>query len=163
MTDPPPSLDAIDRQLLGLLQRDGRLTNKELAARVGLAPSSCLARVQRLVDRGVIRGHTALVDPEAVGLRIQALVFVQLQSHRAGATESLRDHLLRFDEVLQLYHIGGAQDLVVHIAVRDTDHLRAVVMDRIAVHEQIRHIETNIVFEHHRAPVPATTAHRTSP
>ncbi len=147
-------LDRIDHQILGHLQKDARMSNKDLAALIGLAPSTCLGRVQRLVEKGVIRGFHADVDPAAVGVLIQAVVFVQLGVHGAQATENFRDHMLARPEVVELYHVGGVQDLLVHVAVRDTDHLREVVMEDIATRPEVRHIETNLVFEHHRSPIP---------
>lgn len=156
MSAQPRPLDRIDLQILAALQNDARLSNKELAARVGLAPSTTLARTQRLVRERVLRGFHADVDPDALGLVIQAVVFVQLDHHGGSAIEDFRDHLLAQPEVLELYHVGGAQDLLVHVAVRDTEHLRRVVMDRISARPEVRHIETNLVFEHHRAPIPIT-------
>ena len=150
------NLDRIDRQLLRLLQKDARLTNKELAATVGLAPSTCLGRVQRLTAEGVLKGFHARVDPEALGLVLEAIVFVQLEHHGGAATESLEDRLLERPEVVHLYHVGGAQDLLVHVAVHDTEHLRQVVMDHIAAGPEVRHVETNVVFEHHVRPYPTT-------
>lgn len=147
------ALDRIDRQIVAELQNDARISNKELAARVGLAPSTSLGRVQRLVEEGVITGFHAAVDPDRLGIHIQAVVFVQLENHGGSATETFRDYLLGQPEVVELYHVGGAQDLLVHVAVRDTDHLRAVVMDGIAARREVRHIETNLVFEHHRSPL----------
>jgi DNA-binding Lrp family transcriptional regulator len=151
-------LDRIDRQILALLQNDARLANKELARRVGLAPSTCLGRVQRLVQEGTLRGFHAAVDPERLGLPLQAMVFVQLEHHGGAATETFRDRILARPEVIQLYHVGGAQDLLIHVAARDTDHLREVVMDEIAAGPQVRHIETNLIFEHHVGPYPTDEA-----
>lgn len=74
-------LDRIDRAILAHLQKNARLSNKELAAKVGLAPSSCLARVQRLTKQGVIKGFHAFVDPQALGIGLQALVAVKLKQH----------------------------------------------------------------------------------
>ena len=142
-------LDRIDRHLLALLQKDARATNKALAEAVGLAPSTCLGRVQRLVDEGVLRGFHAALEPEALGLVLEAVVFVQLEHHGGAATERLELRLLELEEVVHLYHVGGQQDLLVHVAVRDTEHLRSVVMDHIAAGPEVRHVETNVVFEHH--------------
>ena len=81
------NLDRIDLRLLAELQRDGRVTNAELAERVSLSPSACLRRVQRLEADGVIAGYAAQVDPQAVGLGLQAFVRVQLAKHEAAAIE----------------------------------------------------------------------------
>ena len=80
-------MDRIDDAILGALQNDGRMSNKELAAQVGLAPSSCLDRVRRLHERGVIRGYHAEVDPGAMKIGLQAFVFVRLTQHRGAMNE----------------------------------------------------------------------------
>lgn len=152
------TLDRIDCELLRLLQNDARTPNKALAERVGLAPSSSLVRVQRLVEQGVLTGFHAEVDPSAVGLRLQAMVFVQLGSHGGSAIEEFRTRLLALPEVVQLYHVGGAQDLLVHVVARDSDDLRQIVLDGIAAHLIVRHIETNLIFEHHRRATPVRSS-----
>jgi DNA-binding Lrp family transcriptional regulator len=93
------ALDPIDLALLDLLQRDARRSNKELAAAVGLAPSSCLARVRRL-EREVIRGYHAELDPLAVGLQVQAMVSVRLRLHSRPAFDSFAAHLRALPEVV---------------------------------------------------------------
>lgn len=150
-------LDRIDFAILRLLQNDARLSNKALAERVGLAPSSSLARVQRLVDEGVLSGFRAEVDPAALGLHLQAMVFVQLGTHGGSTIEDFRKQLWDLPEVIQLYHVGGAQDLLVHVVARDTDDLRRIVTDNIAAHKIVRHIETNLIFEHHHRALPVPT------
>jgi DNA-binding Lrp family transcriptional regulator len=150
-------LDRIDRQIVDLLQKDARVTNKALADRVGLAPSTCLARVARLVETGVIRGFHADIAPEAVGFPLQAIVFVQFQTHDARLVERFNRELRQRAEVLQLFYLAGAQDLVVHVVAADIDHLRDVVAKGIASHPEVRHVETNVVFEHRRAQVPVGT------
>jgi DNA-binding Lrp family transcriptional regulator len=151
-------LDRIDRAILRVLQNDARTSNRDLAERVGLAPSSCLARVQRLVSDGVLAGFHARVDPRPLGLSLQAMVFVQLATHGGSAIDEFRRRLLALPEVLQLFHVGGAQDLLVHVVVRDSDHLRRLVGDGIASHLEVRHIETNVVFDHDTRPVPVDDA-----
>jgi len=148
------SLDDIDARLLTRLQRDGRVSNKELAAEVGLAPSSCLERVRRLREDGVLLGTRALVDAEAVGVALQAMVALRLQTHDQTSLRSLRALLESRDEVVGLYHLSGAEDLLVHVACRDTDHLRALVIDAIGAHAAVRQVETSLVFEHLSRPLP---------
>ena len=144
-------LDRSDLAILDALQKDARISNKQLAEQVGLAASSCHVRVQKLVERGVIRGFRAEVDPEAVGLGLHALVAIQLTSHGGARIEAFRDRLLALPEVLEVYHVGGSQDLIVRVASRDRLHLRGVILDGISVHEEVRHLETSIIFEHIRA------------
>ena len=150
----PSTRDRIDREILATLQDDARISNKELARKVNLAPSSCLARVTRLIEQGWITGFHAAIDPEMLGLRIQAVVFVQLVSPGGPRFEAVRRDLMATPEVVSLFRVGGAQDLLVHVVARDTEHLRRVVLEGIANRPEVRHMETNIVFEHHRGRVP---------
>jgi DNA-binding Lrp family transcriptional regulator len=141
-------LDRIDFGLLEALLENARLTNKELAARVGLAPSTCLERVRRLRRLGVIRGYHADVDPGALGVGLQAIVAVRLHQHARELFTSFRDHLIQRPEVVSLYHVGGSADFLVHVAVRDTDHLRDFAFDELTSRPEVTHIETSLVFEH---------------
>lgn len=131
------------------------MSNKELAAEVGLAPSSCHARVQRLLADGWLRGFHAEVRPEAFGIGMRAIVFVRMARHAATLLEAFRGHVLRLPEVLDLYYVAGSHDFLLHVAVRDVDHLRRLVAERISTHEAIGHVETSLVFEHqHRSQWP---------
>lgn len=150
----PRSLDRIDAHLVRRLQASGRISNKELAAEVGLAASSCLERVRRLREDGVITGTRALVDPGALGVALQAMVAIRLRSHDRAAWASLHDVLDARDEVVAVYHLSGADDLLVHVACRGTDHLRDLVMEAIASHDAVRGVETSLVFDHSSRPMP---------
>ena len=143
-------LDRIDRQILTALAKDARLTNKELAARVGLAPSTVHARVARLLSEGVLRGFHAEVDLDALGLGIQAMIRVQLSEQGTGVRE-LADRLLAQPEVLELYHVSGSEDLLLRVVAADTQQLRELIVDRLFDIGEARHVETSIVFEHRRS------------
>ncbi len=141
-------LDRIDHGILQALTHDARLSNKELAARVGLAQSSCLERVRRLRERGVIRGFHAEVDSGALGLGLQAMVAVRLQEHSRAVFASFHDHALACQEVVAIYHVGGEEDFLLHVAVRDSDHLRDFAFDRLISRPEVVHIETSLIFEY---------------
>ena len=145
------TLDRIDHQLLGLLQNDARRSNKELAAEVGLAPSSCLQRVRRLKETGVLRRFSAQIDPAALGITITAMIFVRLVKHNQRLMQTLQRRLLAKEECLELYYVAGSYDLLVHVAVRDVDHLRQVVTQALAARDEVAHVETALIFEHQRA------------
>lgn len=149
----PRSLDATDRALLKLLQGDARQTNKDLAARVGLAPSSCLERVRRLQGDGFFKGFHAEVEPSAVGVGLQALVAVRLSRHTRETFDSFRDFLLERPEVVGVYHVTGGTDLQVHVAVRDTEHLRDLTLGGFLTRDEVDHIETALCYEYARSPV----------
>jgi DNA-binding Lrp family transcriptional regulator len=146
-------LDRIDRQILHALQNDGRLSNKELAARVGLAPSSCLSRVKRLQDEGVLQGFHARVSPRALGIGLQAMIQVEFRAHSREIIERFRDEVLARREVLAVFYVAGRTDFLVHVGVADAEHLRALVMDAFTTGTDVRHVETNLIFEHRADPV----------
>jgi DNA-binding Lrp family transcriptional regulator len=146
------SLDRIDFAILEALQNNARLSNKELAARVGLAPSSCLERVRRLVRGGQLRGFHAEVPPDVLGVGLQAMIAVRLQIHARAAFESFREHLFALPEVVAVYQLAGKDDFLVHVAVRDTEHLRELAMGGFTARPEVGHMETALIFDHHRAP-----------
>ncbi len=141
------ALDRTDRAILALLQKNARLSNKELAARVGLAPSSCLTRVQRLTKEGVLRGFHAFVAPDALGIGLQALIAVKLRQHSREKVRAFMRHLLGLPEVVALYHVTGAMDFQVHVAVRGTDHLRDLALDAFTIRPEVESIQTALLFE----------------
>lgn len=152
MISSPPPLDRIDRQILGHLQNNARITNKELAAAVHLSPSSCHTRVRRLQDQGVIRGFHADIDPKALGIGIEALISVRLARHGGQTIEAFRSMATSLREVVEVLQVGGSEDAHVHVAVRDVEHLRNFVMTTFASWEDVSHIETALIFEHSRSP-----------
>lgn len=143
-------IDRTDSAILGALQNDGRLSNKELAARVGLAPSSCFARVRKLVASGAIRGFHAEVDPAALGYTLEAMIAVRLHRHSREDYENFRGGMLALDEVKALHHLAGENDFLVHVLARDTDHLRNLALDHFITRPEVGHIETWLIFEHVR-------------
>lgn len=146
-------MDRIDFDILERLQNNARLSNKELAAAVGLAPSSCLERVRRLEREGVLRGSHAEVDPQAVGIGLQAMIQVRLEHHSRREVEGFRNHVLSLEAVLAFYHLTGAFDFMVLVAVQDADALRDLALDAFTTRKEVAQIQTSLVFESRRAPV----------
>lgn len=144
------ALDRTDRLILAHLQHNARLSNKELAARVGLSPSSCLARVRRLEARGVLTGYHADVALAAFGVTLQAMVAVRLEKHVRTAIDAFERHLATLPDVLAWHHVAGANDYLVHVAVRDAAHLREFVLTAFAGRTEVAHLETNLIFSHRR-------------
>lgn len=143
-------LDQTDRALLALLQNNARTSNKELAASVGVAPSTALERVRRLEADGVIRGAHADLDPDALGLGLQALVGVVLRQHARPLVEAFQAHALGLPEVVQVFHTTGTSDFLVHVAVRDTEHLRTLALAAFTERPEVARIETSLLFAHRR-------------
>jgi len=147
------ALDRTDFAILAALQNDARLSNKELAARVALAPSSCLERVRRLREDGVLTAYRAIVEPRALGIAMQALVFVTLARHARRQVKSFRQHALSLPETIAVFHVAGQHDFLVHVGVRDANHLRDLAMDAFTSRPEVARIETHLIFEH--VPKPA--------
>lgn len=146
----PGALDRIDFEILSALQNNARLSNKELAAKVRLAPSSCLERTRRLIGIGAFRGFHAEIEPHALGIVLEALVFVRLARHSRETVRAFREHVLGLDETLALFHITGEFDFLVHVAVRDADHLRDLALDAFTTRAEVAQMETHLIFEHVR-------------
>jgi len=147
------SLDQIDRAILATLQNDGRCANKTLAAAVGLSPSSCLERVRRLWSSGVLRKTTVDIDPKALGIGIRAMVSVRLRHHGRDDFQEFTAHAWTLPEVISVYQLSGADDFLIEVAVRDTEHLRDLMWTSLTAHKAVGHIETALIFEQSRRPV----------
>ena len=113
------ALDRTDLRLLALLQRAGRASNADLAAQVNLSPSACLRRIQRLESAGVVAGYAARLDPQALGLGLQAFVRVQLEKHGAPGIERFVRAVQDWDEVVACHALTGDMDYLLHVVVQD--------------------------------------------
>ena len=140
-------LDRTDFDILAALQTDGRMSNKELAKANGISPSTCLERVRRLRSLGAISGVHAHVLPQALGIGVQALISIRLRQHAHIEFDALLAEMTQKREVVNVYLLAGAQDLLVHVAVRDVAHLRSVVVDSFTSRDDVEHIETSLIFE----------------
>jgi len=138
--------DRIDRAILSLLAQDARITNKDLAERVGLSQSACLERVRRLTDRGAIRGAHADVDPTAFGIGVQALVSVQLKRHTRTAVARFEERAIALPQVVALYHVTGGTDYLAHAVAQDMEHLRDFTLDAITSLPEVARVETSLLF-----------------
>ncbi|MDO8308691.1 MAG: Lrp/AsnC family transcriptional regulator [Actinomycetota bacterium] len=143
-------LDDVDARILAQLMRDGRIPNNALAARVGVAASTALARVRALVDRGVVRGFTADVDPAAVGCPVQAIVALRLRTHDAPHVLGFAARVAQLPEVIQTFHVSGTEDFLVHVAVADPAGLRSFVLTALTSDPSVGQAQTHLVFEHQR-------------
>ncbi|MEY9931912.1 DNA-binding Lrp family transcriptional regulator [Catenulispora sp. GP43] len=151
-----PVLDDTDRAILAVLAADARTPNNAIAEAVGIAPSTCLARIRTLRERGVIRGFHADIDPAALGRGLQAMIAVRLRAHtRERVQEFIRD-VPGLPDVVGVWHVAGADDYLLHIAVADSDALRDFVLEHLTTHPAVGHTETSLIFGHLRGAVGAT-------
>lgn len=143
----PTALDRTDRAILAALIVDGRMTNAALAARVGVAESTCAYRVKALRESGVISRIAAQLDPTALGRPIQALVRVQLSSHSRPLIDGLFERLVAIPGVLSVAHVAGDDDFELHVAVSSPERLRDLILEHVTTHPAVTKTETQLVFE----------------
>lgn len=155
----PPALDATDLAILAELEENGRLTNAALAARVGIAESTCTGRLRALRESGVITRFRADVDPAALGLPLQAVIRVRLGSHNRDQVQSFHAILREVPGALAIFHVGGEDDYLIHVAVESAAALRDLVLEHVTVHPAVRHTETQLVFEVIRGAGVLSRAH----
>ena len=142
-----------DLVLVSELQRNARQTNRALAKKIGLAPSTTLARVRDLEQRGVVQGYHAEIDLRALGRSLQALVFVRLQPKSDEVIEGFLDHMWTLPETTAVHLITGVEDAVVQLAVPDAETLQRVIVNEISSYPGVFDERTSLLFEHRRREV----------
>lgn len=147
-------LDEVDRRILLALHADARISNSALADAVGIAASTCHGRVRRLQEIGVIRGFYTDIDPAAVGLGLQAMISVSLQSNARGKIRSFIAQIRKRPQVMDVYFLAGGDDFILHVAARDTDDLRAFVVENLNADADVAGTQTSLIFEHLRGASP---------
>jgi DNA-binding Lrp family transcriptional regulator len=138
------ALDAVDRRLLGVLQRDGRISVNELAAEVSVSRANAYQRLDRLRRTGVIRGFTAMVDSRAVGLTVSALILANVEQH---AWRTARDKLRHLPGLAYLAMTTGGFDFALVVRVADVETLRDVVLDRLQGMPEVKSTQTVFVLD----------------
>ncbi|WP_323959044.1 winged helix-turn-helix transcriptional regulator [Arthrobacter sp. JZ12] len=144
----PDGLDAVDRRIVQELLADARITNAQLAEKVGVAPSTALLRTRQLMERGVVTGFHAELNPAMIGRAVQALISVQLKGHDREEIDRFTSRVPALPEVVSTFHVSGAVDYLIHLAVSDTDALRDWVLDHLTTDPVVGHTETTLVFNH---------------
>lgn len=139
-------LDRIDLQLLDLLQREGRISNADLAERVSLSASACLRRVQRLEADGLIAGYRAVLDVHKLGYGLQAFVRLQLARHDAASIESFVARVADWDEVIACHALTGDMDYLLHVLVQDLEHFSRFLLDRVLRPGDVADVNSSFVL-----------------
>lgn len=153
------ALDRIDFAILNIMQNDASTPIKQIASQVGLAPSSVHGRIKVLRDQKILIGEHAEVDARSLGVRLEALFMIGLRKHERGLVDQLVEELREVPEVRSVFLISGRYDLVVHVMVRDPDHLKNLAFDNFTSRPSVDRIETSIVFSaQHSHCVPALAA-----
>jgi len=144
MSDLPdiPVLDDLDRRILEQLQTDSSLTNQELARRVHASAPTCLRRVRRLVETGIIHKQVALVNPEKVGSSLTAIIEITLDVQTSEAYEAFEASIVGVPEVLQCYRVSPGPDFIVIAQVRDMPAYHAMAHQVFTSQANVRNIRT---------------------
>ncbi|NCA68719.1 MAG: Lrp/AsnC family transcriptional regulator [Sphingobacteriia bacterium] len=151
------TLDRYDHRILAELQRSGRISNQELADRIGLSPSPCLRRVRALEEAGIIRGYTALLDAKALGLSLMAILSISMDRHTPERFERFETQIAAIPEVQECLLLTGRDaDYQLKIIVRDMDHYQELLLNRITRIEGVSGVHSSFVLRQviERASLP---------
>jgi DNA-binding Lrp family transcriptional regulator len=140
---PSPSLDRYDLALLRELQSDARLSNAELAARIGLSPAPTWRRVRRLEEQGFITGYRAEIDRRRIGLGVLAFVRVDAERNNAAATQALEDRIRSLPEVVACHYISGAGTFELHVVATDLDAYSRWAMETLFKLPNVKDLHTS--------------------
>ena len=143
-------LDELDTAILRELQHDARRTNRDIAAAVGVSPTTALDRTRALRERGVIQGASLRVDLHAIGRPVQALIAVRIRPPSRRNIEAFRNWAGALPDTLGVFVTSGTEDFLLHVAVPDNDALYAFVIDRLTEHAHVADVRTSVVYEHLR-------------
>jgi Lrp/AsnC family leucine-responsive transcriptional regulator len=152
-------LNRIDRRLLDILQRDGQLTNLELAGRVNLSPSACLRRVRALEEAGIIRRYVALLDPRKLGLGLMGFVNVKLEKRGRVPTDAFARAVKDWPEVMACHALTGEMDYLLRVQVEDLEHFSRFVMDSLLKHPGVLDVKSSFVLQEVKETTALPLAH----
>lgn len=139
-------MDNIDKKILQILQGNGRITNAELAKKIGLSPPTVLDRVRKLEENGIIEKYITLINPQAVGRGTTAFVAVSLSRHEEKSIGSFHQSILGMPEVLECYHITGEDDYLLKVCFQDIPAYRNFLMEKLTRVPGIAKIKTSFVL-----------------
>ncbi len=140
------TLDDLDKKILAIVQRDGRITNADLAQQIHLSPPAAHARLKRLQERGIIRGFVALLDQERLGYDLMALIHVTLAQHQRERVQEFRAAIQTMPQVLECFHVTGEYDYLLKVVVRNRQELEQFLVETLTPAPGVGRIHTNIVF-----------------
>lgn len=141
-----PHLDEIDRQILRLLQADGKISLQAMAEQLNMSTSPCWRRIKQLQDAGVIRGYTAILDQKALGLNAQAYLQVSLIDHKEETIQAFDRFVQNEDQVVECASITGSNDYLLKVVAEDAEALELFIMKRILRLGLVRSSYTNFVL-----------------
>jgi len=141
------NLDALDLRILRELQTAGDLSNVELARRVGLSPSPCLARVKTLQAEGVIRQYVALLDAQRLGLNLNVFISISLKQQTRAALEAFEAKVCARDEVMECYLMTGDADYLIRVALPDMAALERFILEQLSPMKEVEKIRSSFALK----------------
>jgi Lrp/AsnC family transcriptional regulator, leucine-responsive regulatory protein len=153
------SLDRVDRRLLEVLQREGRLSNVALAERVHLSPSPCLRRMKALEEDGVIEGYRAVLDREAVGLGLTVFVEVKVEGHSEAVASAVQEAVTAMPEVVSCHIVSGAADFLLEVVVPDLRAYEGLLLGSLLNLPSVSDVRSNFAIRTVKAPGPLPLGH----
>lgn len=156
---PTDDLDAIDRRIIATLQADGRLSNVDLADKVGLSPSPCLRRVNRLEREGYIESYRAVLGRKRIGLGLSVFVGVKIDSHADDRAMAFEEEVVAFPEVIACSMIAGEADYLLEVTVPDLDHYQRFLVDKLLNLPLVREVRSNIAIQTLKSGAPLPLGH----
>jgi Lrp/AsnC family transcriptional regulator, leucine-responsive regulatory protein len=160
---PKTNLDAIDHRIVAALQADGRLTNLELAERVGLSPSPCLRRVKRLERDGYIETYRAMLQRDRLGLGLTVFVGVKIGGHANVEAEAFQDAIVALPEVVACHLVSGEADYLLEVVVPDLAHYQRFLVGKLLNLAIVREVRSNIAIQTLKAAAPLPLDHLAVP
>ncbi|MFB9777591.1 Lrp/AsnC family transcriptional regulator [Brevibacterium otitidis] len=146
-------MDSTDRAIIDLLTLDGRLSNTELADKIGLTPSPCLRRVRRLESEGIITGYHARIDPAAIDRACEVIVHVDMGTKTKQIAEAFEGELIDCDEVIELRRMFGNPDYLVRIAVKDLEAAEQFISQVLTGIDGVERVNSHITMKVLKAPL----------
>jgi len=143
-------IDSKDIQILSLLLNNARLSNKEIAAKVEIAQSSTHDRIKKLTQKGYIKGAHVQINQKKLGLNIEVMLAIKLNKQHRSIIGDFIKKASQFPGVLQIFHMAGNNDFILHVAVKDSDELRSFILDRLSTLDYIQSTETTMVLHNEK-------------
>ena len=140
-------IDKTDIRILEELQENGRLSNVELAARVNLSPSPCLARVKAIEKSGLISRYVTLLDPLKAGLSVSVFIHIRLERQIERALETFESAIKKYPEVMECYLMTGDSDYMIRVLVRDVQALERFIVDDLAKIRGVANIRSSVALK----------------
>lgn len=140
------ALDSIDRQIIALLQSNGKMNNKEVAGKIGLSVTPTFERIKRLERMGVIRGYTAIIDRKAIGKELKVICHVSLKSHEKEGIDVFESAVKELPEVRHAYHVAGATDYMLVIEVENMEVYQDFLKNQLARIPHIGQVNSSFVM-----------------